>query len=707
MTSIRRHRRHRPRRAAAALAAFVAAALVASMAAAPATAQDDSDDPAADYGVGYKIPTDSGRPGGWIGSYKVEGRVVFCADPKKPAPMEADGYSRPATVKAWTNTTGAKVPAEDLQRLSWILSTYGTSTSPTTAAASAAAVWSLAGGGEYGPDGAATRRRIAATGNAKAVTAALRSMLKESNKKAGGLTLTIKTPRKSAVRGQAKATVAVTYAASGKPAAGVPVAANYPFDNRGTQRAITNRRGLVQFTFTPTSTGKNKPLVVTATGAPVWPTMMAPVGNAQRVYLAGQTAPYVKAVDLTLTKATPTLSTTTSAKTVRPGATITDIVTVKKVPTTWSADMTATLYGPFPTQPGAKSCTAAKRVGHVTNRVKGPGRFTTSPIGPLHAPGYYTWVVKIPATAMSKRIGHGCGVPAETTYVERHQPAYVTQVNTQKALVGAQLRDTVNVTGVHPGQPLTFRWTLYGPFAVKPTAASCTPRKQHSTGLVEVTQPGAVTTRPVTITQAGYYTYAESNVASAWYNAAEHPCALVSQTALVEKWTPSFDTTTSLQETTVGTAFHDNVTLTGVPKGHKATAVAFLYGPAPTERSIDCTAKPIRRVTYTVNGPGKYRTPAVTMNQPGWYGWVQTLPASGATRAERTKCIIPAETTRVTRPPFSLTVVPTGADASPAATGTPSGSPTRPYFLLLWALLGAVLAVRYTQPARPTYGDLR
>lgn len=106
---------------------------------------------------------------------------------------------------------------------------------------------------------------------------------------------------------------------------------------------------------------------------------------------------------------------------------------------------------------------------------------------------------------------------------------------------------------------------------------------------------------------------------------------------------PRLTTTTSRQTVKVGTKIFDTVKVTGARPGYTGTAVAVLYG--PSGHQAVCAKRPYATVTFPVHGNGTYRTPKVRVGRPGYYSWVETLPAATGQSKVVTKCGQAAETT--------------------------------------------------------------
>ncbi len=202
---------------------------------------------------------------------------------------------------------------------------------------------------------------------------------------------------------------------------------------------------------------------------------------------------------------------------VTPGAALHDVVTVSGLPASYDATVRATLHGPFAERPGADDCTAATRAGRVKLAVTGDGTYTTPSITVADV-GYYTWVETFPGDEATVPVTTPCGLVEETTRVVPFTPEVRTTTSRQRALVGASLRDTVEVSGVE-GTALTVQWTLHGPRA--PRDGSCREVSWSgapvvATGSMRVPGDGRYRTPATTVRRAGCYTYEQHVAATPW-----------------------------------------------------------------------------------------------------------------------------------------------------------------------------------------------
>ncbi|MEJ7796303.1 MAG: class F sortase [Nocardioides sp.] len=147
----------------------------------------------------------------------------------------------------------------------------------------------------------------------------------------------------------------------------------------------------------------------------------------------------------------------------------------------------------------------------------------------------------------------------------------------------------------------------------------------------------------------GGSTARDAGIQRGWIAQESRSVAVVSDTATVKKARPMVVTQTSDAVVTPGAAIHDEVRVTGLPRGYDAMVTAVLHGPYVRRPGPDdCTsATRAGRVRFSVPGNGTYRTPSVTVSQVGYYTWVARFPGNDDTLPVTTRCGLAEETTQV------------------------------------------------------------
>jgi len=372
--------------------------------------------------AGYQIPDGSGTPGAsWIGSYRVSGREVYCADPLKGGPSTGGTYGSPAAVSTWTSTTGRRASAAQVQVAAYILGRYGATTTATAAAAVDAAVYyelfNSSGGYDYRYQSGRGGQRLAQTGSGSAISASVQVMVNAAVKYGGPYKVALSVSGGTSPGQNAVASVRLI-SASGAAVPSTKFTIKSIGAGGGSWTVTTNAYGIGTVSMPAAHSGTHS-LTATATAIDSRLHVSAPSrSTAQRVLLAGQTTS-VSGTAAFVTAAipgVPGVSTVSSSATVAPGAALSDIVTVSDVSASYSGRMLATLFGPFESAPTAASCTPATAFGSVEMKVDHSGIYTTPALRPK-VPGYYVWTESLPAGTGQQAVTTPCGLVTETTLV--------------------------------------------------------------------------------------------------------------------------------------------------------------------------------------------------------------------------------------------------------------------------------------------------
>ncbi len=327
-------------------------------------------------------------------------------------------------------------------------------------------------------------------------------------------------------------------------------------------------------------------------------------------------------------QASPMLTTQASGQTAAPGQPIFDRVTVAS---TAGATVTAVvnLFGPFAS--AAKiSCSAAPIwSGSVTATHN--GTFKTGEFTPT-VPGVYTYDARVSSTQLVRGTQSPCNQPAETTLVSA-KPQVVTQVSSTVVAPGTQVQDQVIVSGSGVLQ-LTVRVDLFGPFLSR-SGVNCAGAPAW-TGTITTKGDGTYKTAPVTLEKAGYYTYRESVEQSSTTPGSTAKCAETSETVL-SSGRPVVTTLVSDNVVRPGSALYDRIIVTGLGKTQAAIDVR-LYGPFASIAAVTCAGKPYWEGRVTAQGDGELHSPAVRINQAGFYTFHETLVARTFITGVSTAC---------------------------------------------------------------------
>ncbi|MGW3390495.1 MSCRAMM family protein [Streptomyces cinereoruber] len=301
-------------RASSRLAATViAAAAAGTLAWAPAHAAPHPAPGYDTFGPGYEIPdSDGNAASSHIGAYGPPGMTVYgsyetyCADPERPGPDQAGGYSGPTSVEHWTSSvTGRAVPDAHLAYTSYIVGKYGQTRDAAQAAAVDAAVYEWLAGGTYGINGTRGTQRLAYPNVAPSARTLALGYLAEAKKYAGPyrLTLTPKTTHTPAGK-KVTVTVAVTAQLSGAKVPGVKVALAEAGTDGEHGQVTTGQDGTADWEFTADTKGT---ATIRATAANLPGSQLKILtprdSKAQRMLLAGDTTTASAHAAITVTPA--------------------------------------------------------------------------------------------------------------------------------------------------------------------------------------------------------------------------------------------------------------------------------------------------------------------------------------------------------------------------------------------------------------------
>jgi hypothetical protein len=262
-------------------------------------------------------------------------------------------------------------------------------------------------------------------------------------------------------------------------------------------------------------------------------------------------------------------------------------------------------------------------------------------------------------------------------------------------VAGAESRDRITVKGALASWRGDIAVQIFGPFASE-QAIRCdgTPVAKSS---VSAKGAGTYTTQPAKLDQVGFYTYVAVVPGDAGHIGVTSPCRAPGETVRVEAQ-PRVQTVVSSERVAPGTAIHDRVIVSGLV-GQPATVQASLFGPFATREAIACTGTPVWTGTIDVSADGEYVTADYTVTTPGYYGYRETIAASGFVRAAETACGETTETTVVTGTPQVKTTIPSqqtrpGASISDRVVVTGLGALSVPVQVTLWGPFASRGAIR-------------
>lgn len=570
----------------------------------------------------------------WFGSYRSvapgSGRV-FCIDLRYWFPSDRHRYREIGSANL-RNRDGRVVSPAAKRRMAYAVWTFGRDRGRNMNAAMMLYVHSQMGDarpGEVDPD---------ELGN-PAVTRLYNRIARDSARYAGPYTISARVPSGLRVGKRAAATVRVR-AAGGALLRNARVRVRVTGASGGASVVRTNAKGLAHLDFTPNSATDGIRLTAEAEVASTQPKLYAATRGVARRNSQRVAAPNSQTIETAVVKnvapAKVTITTQAEPQTLLVGETSSDRVTVAGLPPARRAKVDVRLYGPFRSTEEIQ-CSGTP---HATTSfvARGSGETTTELLTPA-APGIYTYQLAVEGNADVIGTTTPCGVPEETIRVET-QPAVTTVVSDQSITPGAPLFDRVLVTGLN-GETATVTARLYGPFPTR-EAIQCDGEPVW-TDTIRVSGDSEVNTELVTLPAPGYYTYVESIAAEDFVRAADHPCGLVPQTSIVAG-SPAITTRISDRTTNPGDTVTDTVVVTGLG-ALSAPVEVELHGPFPTREAIQCEGTPHATSTFTATGDGTYETEPVTVDEAGFYTYVERIVGTEAYAPHATECGLVTETT--------------------------------------------------------------
>jgi hypothetical protein len=593
-------------------------------------------------GAGYYLTYRYGTR--WFGDFRnaIPGSAhTYCIDLRFWYPGPAYRY-REQTSGSLTNKDGEAVPFLNQQRIAYAIWEYGRTNDPDQAAAVMLYVHSQMGDarpGELDPS------LLAGSG-----PALYGRVSRDAARFHGPYRVEVTLPRTLRVGKTVTATVRVL-AAGGAAVPDQPVNIAASGLTGAPARSQTDANGVARLTVTPT--GGPVKLGASAGGLPSTlprvfaPTAGASAANGQRLVLPSAQTVGDSATE-TATKAQIQAASKAAPTTLVVGGKSRDNVTISNASSGWSGTVQVRVYGPARTA-AAISCAAAPAQ-QTAFTARGNGSYTTPPLSPKQ-PGWYVYVEVVPGNAGSTGLTTPCDAPSERFRVDT-QPKVVTTVSSQSVAPGAQITDTVKVSGL-AGETATVQASLYGPFASRAVIrCGATPAW---TGTIAAAGDGSYTTQPFTVTVPGYYTYRESIAAAGFVHGTRTACADTAETTIVAG-KPQVKTQVSSQQAAPGATVKDKVVVTGLG-ALQALVKVELWGPFPTRAAIRCTGTPAWRGSITVTGDGTYSTAPVKLAAAGYYTFRESITDTPAYAGLSGVCGETTETTVSTAAPTLTTQV--------------------------------------------------
>ncbi len=337
---------------------------------------------------------------------------------------------------------------------------------------------------------------------------------------------------------------------------------------------------------------------------------------------------------VTVTEASPTVTTNAGPSDVAVGSAISDTATLTGGvgPT---GTITFTLFGPGTGCDSTPIFTSTVPV-NAGNNTYSSAAFTTA------APGTYNFEASYSGDTDNSAVTTACGDPNESVVVAPAAPSLTTQASAPTNFGGA-IVDTATLTG-GAGPTGTITFPVFGPGSGCDTDAAFT-------STVTVAGNGTYTSAAFTPSAVGSYQWTASYSGDANNAPASEGCDATGESTTVLV-VPTI-TTTASAPVALGGAISDTATLSG---GAKPTgAITFQVYELGDDSGCDTDAA--FTSTVTVDGNGAYDSGPFTPTEPGTYQWVASYsgddhngPVSGA-------CDDPDESVDVTVTTPNITTV--------------------------------------------------
>ena len=325
---------------------------------------------------------------------------------------------------------------------------------------------------------------------------------------------------------------------------------------------------------------------------------------------------------LTVTIASPTISTTLSAATIAVGQTAHDTSTLTGAGTSTG---TATVAYSYYTN---NTCTTAK-VAVNTVTVPASGVVPNSSAPTFNSVGTYYWQAVYSGDTNNNAASSPCTAGNnEQLTVTIASPSISTTLSAASITVGQTAHDTSTLTGAGPSTgTATVAYSYY-------TNNTCTTAKV-AVNTVTVPASGIVpnSNAPTFNSVATYYWQAVYS-GDTNNNAASSPCTAGNNEQLTVKYSPTIATTLSAASITAGSTAHDAATLTGAVNSTGTATVAYSYY---TNNTCSTGAVAVNTVTVST-GSVVPNSNAATFNSAGTYYWQAVYSGDANNNAASSPC---------------------------------------------------------------------
>ncbi len=308
---------------------------------------------------------------------------------------------------------------------------------------------------------------------------------------------------------------------------------------------------------------------------------------------------------LTVNKASPTISTTLSASSISPGFTAYDTSTLSgAVNSSGIAGVTYSYYT-------NNTCTTGQViVGTVT--VATNGTVPNSPAATFNSTGTYYWQAVYSGDANNNGASSPCTATNNEQLTVKYSPTISTSLSAGTIAAGTGVHDTSTLSGaVNSTGTATVTYSYY-------TNNTCTTGQVNLAPVTVATNGTVPNSSTVTFISAGTYYWQAVYSGDANNYGASSPCTSLNNEQLtVTKASPTIGTTLSAGTIAIGGTAHDTSTLSGAVNSTGTATVTYSYYTNNT-----CTAGQVSLAPVTVATNGTVpNSSTVTFNSAGSYYW--------------------------------------------------------------------------------------
>lgn len=248
-------------------------------------------------------------------------------------------------------------------------------------------------------------------------------------------------------------------------------------------------------------------------------------------------------------------------------------------------------------------------------------------------------VTKVEFSSWQDRVTHQAPISIDGAIPEmqvKHVPSVTTETSQARAEAGAELFDKIKVNGVPDDEEVTVTSTLYYAGDERPERSSEIPEHAEAVGTVEtvVKGSGEYETPGIVIDKPGYYTWVETIEGNDTMEPWTADYGITEETSIVP-WSPKVATKTSEQRAEPGSDIFDTLLISDNKDGKELTVDSTLYGPFDhreeqgTELPED--APVVGTVSTVITGNGEFQTDPLTVEERGYYFWVETIDETDET----------------------------------------------------------------------------